>query len=310
MQTASLPAQEPEDPQAWAKRLGQRLSYLQARLARDPPEQRRASLEDELRRALLGIPEAQRGAFLDALSARFPSWELATLAVNSPAAIAKRTSTEIIKDFIALVPQLSESEREQVKRQLADLGVVGSSQDPFDAESRKDLQAKLKVSHEDPIEPQRLGKLFVALADTMASLDQLVWNVWRNMAPKSRIRHEKAEGDLRTLVRRSVTGDAEASAAQVQKQLEATRQLIAGIIAGLGPAGKTFADRYQERYAPDAIRAMIQAEGGASALFANAEARCWKKYTEISTEITQTSIETDVQDAVVKYVENLIRGSS
>jgi hypothetical protein len=130
------------------------------------------------------------------------------------------------------------------------------------------------------------------------------------MAPKSRIRHEKAEGDLRTLVRRSVTGDAEVSAAQVQKQLEATRQLIAGIIAGLGPAGKTFAGRYQERYAPDAIREMIQAEGGANSLFANAEAKCWKKYTEISTEITQTSIETDVQDAVVKYVENLIRGSS
>jgi hypothetical protein len=309
MQRVSPPVPEPEDLQAWAKRLGQHLSFLQAKLSHEPAEQRRAALEDELRRALLSVPDARRGAFLDALSARFPSWEFATVAVQTPSAIAKRSPAEIIKDFVAVVPQLSATEREQVKQQLAGLGMADSARSPFDAEARTELQAKLKVSREDAIEPQRLGKLFVALADTMASLDQLVWNVWRSIAPKSRIRHEKAEGDLRTLVRRSVTGDAEASAAQVQKQLEATRQLIAGLIAGLGPAGKTFVSRYQERYAPDAIREMIRAEGATTGLFANTEARCWKKYTELSTEITQTSIETDVQDAVVKYVENLIRGS-
>ena len=264
MQGASSPVQESEDPQTWAKRIGQHLSFLQARLPHDSPEQRRAALEEELRRALLSVPDVRRSACLDALAARFPSWEFATVAVQSPSAIAKRTSAEIIKDFIALVPQLSETEREQVKRQLSELGVVDPARNPFDAETRTELQARLKVSRDEPIEPQRLSRLFVALADTMSSLDQLVWNVWRTIAPKSRIRYEKAEGDLRTLVRRSVTGDAEVSAAQVQKQLEATRQLISGFIAGLGPAGKTFFSRYQERYAPDAIRGMIQAEGAAT----------------------------------------------
>src|SRR5687768_11257544 len=254
MQSISSPVQEPEDPQTWAKRIGQHLGLLQARLPHDSPEQRRAALEDELRRALLSVPDVRRSACLDALAARFPSWEFATVSVHSPSALAKRTPAEIIKEFIVLVPQLSETERDQVKKQLAELGVLDSARDPFDAEARTDLQAKLKVPREDPIEPQRLSRLFVALADSMSSLDQLVWNVWRTIAPKSRIRYEKTEGDLRTLVRRSVTGDAEVSATQVQKQLEATRQLISGFIAGLGPAGKTFFSRYQERYAPDAIR--------------------------------------------------------
>jgi hypothetical protein len=45
-------------------------------------------------------------------------------------------------------------------------------------------------------------------------------------------------------------------------------------------------------------------------MFANVETKCWKKYTEVATEITEASIETDVQEAVAKYAEDLIRGST
>jgi hypothetical protein len=111
-------------------------------------------------------------------------------------------------------------------------------------------------------------------------------------------------------MRRSLTGDAEASVAQIQKQLEATRQLIAGLLAGLGPAGKNFARRYQQRYTPEAIREAVKAEGGGGGMFANAETKFWKKYTELAGEITDATIENDVQEAVVKYAEDLIRGTN
>jgi len=205
---------------------------------------------------------------------------------------------------------MSGEQRESLKQKLAELGFIVTSNKPIDGDALTDVQAKLKLGPDDPIDPQRLGKLFAALADVMLTLDQLAWNLWRSAAPKSTIRRDNSQGDLRMLMRRSIEGDAEASAAQVQKQLESTRQLIAGLLAGLGPAGKNFSRRYQQRYTPDAIREAVKAEGGGGGLFGNIEVKCWKKYTELAAEITEATIESDVQEAVVKYAEDLIRGSN
>lgn len=309
MQPAPTTSAALAEPPVWAASLGNRLKYLQANLAEETPENRQAYLEDELRRALQTVPASKRGAYLDALAERFPTWELATVAVTTPNAVTKLTPDEVVKSFLQLAPQLSAEQRENVKQQLAALGMIVSSNKPIEGEALADVQAKLKLGPNDPIDPQRMGKLFAALAEVMFTVDQLAWNVWRSAAPKSGIRRDNAQGDLRMLMRRSLSGDAEASAAQVQLQLEATRKLVAGLLAGLGPAGKNFARRYQQRYSPDAIRESMKAEGGGG-LFGNAEARYWKKYTEVAAEITDQLIESDVQDAVVKYAEDLIRGTN
>lgn len=310
MQPASSTSAALSEPPTWAAMLGNRLKYLQANLADETPENRQTFLEEELRRALQAVPSSKRGLYLDALAERFPSWELATVAVNTPAAITQRTPDEIVRDFLELAPKMSGEQREDMKQKLAALGFIVTSNKPIEGDALTDVQAKLKLGPDDPIDPQRLGKLFAALADVMLTLDQLAWNLWRSAAPKSTIRRDTSQGDLRMLMRRSIEGDAEASAAQVQKQLEATRQLIAGLLAGLGPAGKNFSKRYQQRYTPDAIRETVKAEGGGGGLFGNIEAKCWKKYTELAAEITEATIESDVQEAVVKYAEDLIRGSN
>jgi hypothetical protein len=298
------------EPATWAAALGNRLKYLQANLAEETGENRQVYLEEELRRALQTVPASKRGLYLDALAERFPTWELATVAVANPAALTQPTTDEIVKAFLQLAPQLSGEQRENVKQKLAAVGLVIATNKPIEGEALADVQTKLKLGPDDPIDPQRLGKLFAAFAEVMLTLDQLAWNVWRSAAPKSPIRRDTSQGDLRMLTRRSLAGDAEASAAQVQKQLEGTRQLVAGLLAGLGPAGRNFARRYQQRYAPDAIREAVRAEGGGGGLFANAEARCWKKYTDLAAEITDATIENDVQEAVVKYAEDLIRGTN
>lgn len=297
------------EPGEWAATLGNRLKYLQANLAEETPDNRQNYLEEELRRSLQAIPASKRGLYLDALAERFPTWELAAVVVNSPAAVTQQTPEEITKSFLQIAPELSGEQRETIKRRLAELGFIVITNKPIEGDALVEVQAKLKLTPEDPIDPQRLGKLFAALAEVMMTIDQLAWNVWRTAAPKSTIRRDSSQGDLRLMVRRALTGDVELSTAQVQKQLESTRQLVAGLLAGLGPAGKNFARRYHERYAPDAIREAVRTEGGGSGLFANLEAKCWKKYTELATELNDATIENDVQNAVVKYAEDLIRGA-
>ena len=292
-------------PAAWAASLVTRLKYLQTNLTEATPENRQVYLEEELRRALQELPLEKRGSHLYALAQAFPEWELAAATVVAPAAAARQTPDEIVRAFVQLAPSLTGEQREKVKQELAALGLVLPSPQPLEGEALTGVRTKLKLDAEDPINVTQLAKLFAAYAEAMLALDQLAWNVWRNAAPKSPIRRDIAQGDLRTVTRRALAGDAESAVAQaaVQKQLEASRQLVAGLLAGLGPAGKNFARRYQQRYTPDAVREVVRAEGGKGDL------QFWKKHTELAAEVTETVIEDDVQAAVVKYAEDLMRGS-
>ena len=295
------------EPAAWAASVVTRLKYLQTNLADEKPEDRQVHLEEELHRALQALPAPKRGSHLYALMQQFPDWELAAATAIAPAAVARQTPDEVIQAFLQLAPQLSGAQREDVKQKLAAAGLILATNQPVEGEALTAIQAKLKLDTEDRIDPQQLGRLFAIFAEAVLALDQLAWNVWRNAAPKSPVRRDTAQGDLRTVTRRSLSGDAEAAAAQaqVQKQIDASRQLIAGLLAGLGPAGKNFARRYQQRYTPDAVREVVRAEGGGKN-----DAQYWKKHTELAAEITETVIEDDVQAAVVKYAEDLMRGAA
>lgn len=292
-------------PAAWAASLVTRLKYLQTNLTEATPENRQVQMEEELRRALQELPLEKRGSHLYALAQALPEWDLAAATVIAPAAAARQTPEEIVRAFVQLAPSLTGEQREKVKQELAGLGLVLPSPQPLEGEALVGLRTKLKLDAEDPINVTQIAKLFAAYAEAMLALDQLAWNVWRNAAPKSPIRRDIAQGDLRTVTRRALAGDAESAVAQaaVQKQLEASRQLVAGLLAGLGPAGKNFARRYQQRYTPDAVREVVRAEGGKGDL------QFWKKHTELAAEVTETVIEDDVQAAVVKYAEDLMRGS-
>ncbi len=305
MQPASANDVALAEPGPWATSLGERWKYLQTSLASETPQDRQVFLEEELRRALLALPAAKRGVYLEALAARYPAWETAAVFVNNPAKVARQTPEEVITAFLQVVPKLSGEQREDVKQKLAALGLVLPAEKPIDGEALTDLQAKLKLEPEDTIDAQRLGKLFALYAEAMLILDQLAWNVWRNAAPKSAIRRDTTQGDLRAITRKALSGDATITAATVQKQIEASRLLIAGLLAGLGPAGKNFARRYQQHYTPDAIKEVVRTEGGGKT-----DAHYWKKYLELAAQLSETVIEDDVQEAVVKYAEDLIRGSN
>lgn len=294
------------EPATWASSLVTRLKYLQTTLAQETRENRQVQLEEELRRALQTVPVDKRGSYLYALAQAFPEWEMAAATAIAPAAVARQTPDEIVNAFLQLAPQLTGEQRENVKQKLAGLGLILPAKHALEGEALTGVRTKLKLDPEDPIDTQQLARLFAVFAEAILALDQLAWNVWRNAAPKSPIRRDTAQGDLRTVTRRALSGDAEAAAAlvQVQKQIEATRQLVAGLMAGLGPAGKNFARRYQQRYTPDAVRELVRTEGGGKS-----DALYWKKHTELAAEITETVIEDDVQAAVVKYAEDLMRSS-
>jgi hypothetical protein len=299
------PADPLPTPADWAVRFGNQLRYLRATLEGETPETRSVRLEQELRIGLQAIPSAERERYLMALGDHFPSWDQATAFTYAP----QMTAEESVEAFFKLAPEFTEEQREAIKQRLEGLGLVQTKSKAVEGDALAEIQTKLKLDPKDEIDPQRLGKLFAAFAETMLTLDQLVWNLWKSAAPKSPIRRDTSMGDLRSLVRRSLVGDAEASALQVLQQLESTRQLIAGLLASFGSAGENFAQHFQQRYSPEGISTAVKADGGGG-LFGNAEAKYWKKYTELAVELSQESIESDVRGSLIKYAENLIVGTN
>src|SRR5687768_5580145 len=156
------------EPEAWASSFGQRLRYLQANLADESPENRQSYLEEELKRALQPVPSSRRAAYLDALALRFPTWDMATVTVDSAAKVTPQTADEIVAAFLELAPKLSGEQREAIKAKLAAIGLIVISNKPLEGEGLVELQAKLKMAPDDAIDPNRLGKLFAVLADTVA----------------------------------------------------------------------------------------------------------------------------------------------
>ncbi|MEO6002381.1 MAG: hypothetical protein ABIZ04_16175 [Opitutus sp.] len=294
----------PVEAQLWAEALAQELNLAHSQHTDATAEDRAARLEEVVRTAILAISPGGRAPYLRALNDRFPSWAESTRRIYEQKHRVV-SPDEAIEAFFQQATFFTPEQREQVRERLSALGL--SSTDELNSEARAEVQTKLKLQPEDAIDAQRLAKLFATFADLMLGLDQLVWNLWRSAAPQSSIRRDLSPAELRALVRRSLCGDAEASAVQVQQQLEMTRQLTAGLLAGLGLAGQTFGNHFHARYSPDAIRSAIDAESGGG-LFASAEAKCWKRYTDLSAELTAEAIETQVRDTVVKYAEDLIRG--
>ena len=137
------------------------------------------------------------------------------------------------------------------------------------------------------IDLQRLYRLLVVLADFVLSLDQLGWNLWKRMAPRSQVRRDATfDGDLRKAGARYLSGDTEVSVGQISQIVDRLRQLVAGTMGSIGPAARSFSQRQLARMGPDAIRDLANVEGGG--MFTSIEQKCWRKYVQLAKTSTKT----------------------
>jgi hypothetical protein len=294
----------------WAETLARRLSYLQASLAEETAENREKRLAEEISQALQAISGNKRRSHLDALAERFPTWQMATVSFDSAgAAPTPQTPDELVTALCAIAPQLTPERRVSIAERLAKVGLVKETGRVVDGEALAELQKRLKLAPGDNIDPQRLGRLFALLADMVATLDQLGWNVWRTIAPRSSLRRDNMVPELRVLLRRSLVGETEASSTQVYQQIEKTRQLVSAMVASFDAVGRGFAQSFQLHYSTEAIRETVRAEGKPG-LFDNPDARAWQRYTERTAQLSAATIETEIREHLVRLTEELAHGEN
>ena len=295
----------------WATGLAARLRLLQASFADDPAEMRERTLRDELEQALKTVALGQRKECIEALATEFPVPESGkqdgAAKDKAAAASAPETPAVLMERLVGLMQAMPPAEREVIIGQFAEAGFlpVGNGATP---EISEELRERLhKLAPGKRLDQVRALRILDVLIEFACSLDQLVWEVWKSIAPKSLIRHESGKhGDFRKTLGPYLTGDSEVSTEQVKQLANKTRKLVSGLMAAMGTVGEIHTQKVLKRLSPDAIRAQAEAEPG---VFESIEKKCWRKYSAVFAEMNAAAVEKEILDAIKKYTEKLVLGA-
>lgn len=298
-------ASESTEESLWASSLAARLRLLQASFADETSATREQYLADEVERALKSVSTARRGAHLDALAEHFPNWQ--SVMPAGAAAEPGRTATPelLLAGLIEAAPALSADARRDFARQLQAAGyAVESTTNPL-AALAPDVAKKLGLATGQPLHPERAVKMVVGLNEFVLALDQLVWTLWKQLAPRSNYRKE---AEFAKLTGPYLSGDAEVSTQVVAQPLEKTRRLIAALLGAVGRVGQTYAKKHSSLFAPEEIEKLAKNEKKWNE---SVEFACWRKFRDQHKEhATEPAIENEIQEAVVKSAETLLLGRS
>ena len=144
--------------------------------------------------------------------------------------------------------------------------------------------------------------LAAMLTDFASRLDQLTWNAWRAIHPRSRHRRTQP---LRELMGRLLQSDADVSRGEVKTDLDRLGGLLAAITSGVRQAGRQ-ANQYLSRFSPSEIEMAVDAEGGG--FLTSKDIKCWRKYVELCSAAGADTVDSEIQDAIAQHVESLMKG--
>jgi hypothetical protein len=291
----------------WANGLASRLRLVQANFADDQASSRHNFIAEELERALKDVVPSKRKAYLNALAEKFPAWQQTGAAqlpvILPPAMTSEDTPDTLLQKLLAASAQLTPETRTEFAKKLQQAGLAVTQTGGALPELPPELQRKLGLSAGQQLDPERVLKMLVAMTEFSLALDQLVWALWRQMAPKSNIRKEI---EFNKLAGPYLGGDPEVSTQLLIQPLERTRKLIAGLLGALGRAGSIYAKKHVARFAPEVIEDWAKMEKKWSE---SLEQVCWRKYVQHAKDhATEPAIENELQEAITKTAESLITG--
>src|ERR1700722_7389583 len=292
----------------WAEKVAARLWMLQTSFADDPPNIRHDYLVEEIERSIKDVGQSKRSEYLAALMERFPGPErIDSLNLKPPEAESskERSPQEVADELIARLSEFSNEEKAVLVQKLQALGLFVSPNKGI--ELPLELLGKLGMTPKETLDEERLIKLFTALLEMVITLDHLIWNVWKNVAPKSSLRRDQGGDNPRRTIGRYLSGDREVATLQITQMLEKTRQLTGGLLSAIGPAGEIFARKHLEKFAPEKIRASVESKS--AGFISNVELRCWRRYVELTADLSGHAVEVQIVDGIATYTEELISRS-
>jgi len=282
-----------------------RLRQIQADFADHGPQTREGYLSDEVDRVLSTLVPDQRQPFLEALRDHFPTWDANILAsAESGESGASQSPTDqrewndvhfVLERLVELAKPLPGDQRKKLANRLAGAGIATGEGVAVSPELIDELKSCLQVDVSDAIDSTRLLEMSVMLVRFAYSLDQLIWQIWKNIAPKSKLRST----GLQNTMKRFTKGDSDVS---LTSDLEHLRHLVASLLSSISQIGVQFGQQHLAKFAPQEIEASAAMEPGG--FLVAKEVKCWRKYTELAKSFDDPSaIDSQVKQIIADFVE-------
>ncbi len=290
-------------------RTANRLRLIQVDFADESEHTRNGYLCEEIERALKLIMPEKRNEFLEKLKTRFPVPSLGNQVVqNGPAesrspvaqADVLKDPELLVKSLLEIAPTLSDENKEIIVNSLGPVAVHQEAKVNYSEQTFQKLQTVFQSEAGQSINPDRLMELSIILAEFVFKLEPLVWNVWRKLSPRSKIRQS---ADLKDIIGKFVFDVPDVSLEQIDNELKELQRLIAAIITAISQVGSQFARVHLAKFSPSEISALVKVEKGS--IMVSQEVKCWRKYLKLASNLNEDSIETEIRNAIVGYVNSL-----
>lgn len=292
----------------WAAAFSSRLKLLQSGCADEPAVRREQALGEEIKRAVNDLTAGERKAHLEALTAYFPAWGVATAPAPVKDVEQPPTAAELVEQLVESLRTSPDAERQQVALALKKAGLVVTESTSV-CQATEDLQRVLGVASGQRVDPDRMARLLAMLAETVQLLDKFAWGKWAEWSPTSTFgnRAQGSENPLDLMCRyltEADAGKAETKLAELNDLLGkddgmTTKLVVEILVAVGGKAGMEYGQLHLEKLSPDAIINVVPAP-----MMGNADAARWRRYSEMSKHYsTKEAIAKKIRDCVVKEVE-------
>jgi hypothetical protein len=298
-----------EEEGEWINKCAQRLKLIQADAAEVPPEKRREYLQEEIARTFKDVPAANRKRFQDALLARFPMGGQGgkpgpTEPVMSPAPKpVVETPEQLLDRLLAAAANLPEEKRGQISKRLAEAGFARTDRNSPVLEMSDDLKKRLGLRANEQPRMDRVAELAVFLVEALVLLDQNALKTMRELSSRSPLLN-RTEDFRRTAARFLTTDDC-----SIDKEWNAIRSLLGGLMAALQAAGKDFGRQFVDRMSPSAIEDVIAAEPS-SFMGPKKVERYWVRYKELSEDFaTPDLVDRKIKECLAAFLERTVHGN-
>ncbi len=300
-----------EQESGWVEEFAGRLQLIRVDTAAATTQQRREYLQEEVARGLKSIPPASHKRYLEALLARFPvAGQVASSApaapMPAPTPVAAQSPEQALESFLALLAASSKEKQNELAGRLFGSEIVGAYLKVLVLEFPPELRRDLGLAEGQQPNAERLAQLDVLLIEFLCNLDQMALTALKEMARREVI---KPRDDFRKAAARFLTAENES----MEPQFKAISILLGSLLRGMLAIGNVFGRECQERFSPEAIEEIVEAEGRGGGFMGmvgkSKKERCWDKYKELAKDfITPELIERRIRDSLADYVEKKVRG--
>ncbi len=291
-----------------AERTANRIRLLQADLADEDPDVRRAHVTEEVREALAKLVPHDQERFLEALEARFPAWEAEGMVAQAPASNAPPRSVAptdmaefqdpgfLIRQLQKLAPAMTGEQRVRAAEELARSGITTGGAGGVSPEAMDRVRATLELSPEMSVDMERLVHVMATVLEKVVSLDDIAWKNWMKMSEN---RRSRGRSGLAGVLGKYVSGNDEVGSSQVTDELESFRRLTASLMLALSQSGQA-AYTQMRRLHPDEIEGIIRNEK--ANLLVSQDVRCWRRYRELAGAMDAAQVEVELLRSLAGWV--------